>query len=358
MQFVHIADNHLGYRHYNLDEREMDIYENFNECIDKIIEIKPDFVIHSGDLFNDLRPQIEALRIAIEGFRKLKDMGIRVYIVAGNHEMPRRRNRKSPIILLKDYVKILNGYVLEGDIFIAGTYYHNLNKKEELRNKIKEFEIKGAGYKKKILALHQGINKYLPYDYELEINELPSFSYYALGHVHNRVLERFNDGILAYAGSTEIIRIDEYESYKKDGKGFYLVDFSKGDIDISDVDKINLECRDIIKAEIKTEKDLLEVIKEINNAKKKPILIGKIKEELRHRLDIIKDKILINKLIPVEEKIFDEIDTVETLDIKELLIKYANNNKLNGEFVYLLYRKLINNEDWRDIVDNFYKNFM
>ena len=74
--------------------------------------------------------------------------------------------------------------------------------------------------------LHQGINSYIPYDYELEHFDLPKFSYYALGHIHGRVLERFNDGILAYSGSTEIIYRNEYEDYKKQGKGFYLVDFS------------------------------------------------------------------------------------------------------------------------------------
>ena len=49
MKFAHLADTHLGYRQYGLFEREKDFYEVFDKVIDKIIEEKVDFVVHSGD---------------------------------------------------------------------------------------------------------------------------------------------------------------------------------------------------------------------------------------------------------------------------------------------------------------------
>ena len=52
MKFAHLADTHLGYRQFGLLEREKDFYEVFDKIIDKIIEEKVDFVIHSGDLFD------------------------------------------------------------------------------------------------------------------------------------------------------------------------------------------------------------------------------------------------------------------------------------------------------------------
>lgn len=67
MMFVHIADNHLGYRQYNLDDREKDIYDSFKLCIKKILEIKPDVVLHSGDLFNDLRPPVKSFKNSYAG---------------------------------------------------------------------------------------------------------------------------------------------------------------------------------------------------------------------------------------------------------------------------------------------------
>jgi len=76
MKFAHLADNHLGYRQYNLQEREKDFYNNFVEVIDKIIEERVDFVVHSGDLFEFPKPPIEALLTVLEGLRRLKDRGI------------------------------------------------------------------------------------------------------------------------------------------------------------------------------------------------------------------------------------------------------------------------------------------
>ena len=63
-KFAHIGDTHLGYRQYNLEQREQDFYDAFNRAIDRIIEEKVDFVIHSGDLFNDGRPTIRSLKVA------------------------------------------------------------------------------------------------------------------------------------------------------------------------------------------------------------------------------------------------------------------------------------------------------
>ncbi|ACV24481.1 DNA repair exonuclease [Methanocaldococcus fervens] len=360
MQFVHIADNHLGYRQYNLDDREEDIYNSFISCIKKILEIKPDVVLHSGDLFNDLRPPVKALRIAMQAFKKLHENNIKVYIVGGNHEMPKRKGKESPLSLLKDYVKILNGkdvINVDGEeIFICGTYYHVRSKREQLLERLKSFEAESKNYKKSILMLHQGINPYLPFDYELEYFDLPKFSYYALGHVHNRVLERFNDGILAYSGSTEIIYRNEYEDYKKDGKGFYLVDFSGGDLDISDIEKINVDCRDFVEVNVKDQKTFNEALNKINNCKTKPVVFGKVKREFKTFLDFISGKVLVNKIVVVDDELVDiqEVD-VESIDIKKVLLDYAKKQKLDGNLVLNLYKSLINDENWKELLDNYYK---
>lgn len=67
MKFAHLADTHLGYRQFGLLEREKDFYEVFDKIIDKIIEEKVDFVIHSGDLFDSARPS----PIALLAFKKV-----------------------------------------------------------------------------------------------------------------------------------------------------------------------------------------------------------------------------------------------------------------------------------------------
>ncbi|HEX17095.1 MAG TPA: exonuclease SbcCD subunit D, partial [Thermoplasmatales archaeon] len=70
VRFVHLADTHLGYSAYHkIDEdgvnlREKDIYKAFIKAVDYIIDEKPDFVIHAGDLFDGVRPTNRAISVA------------------------------------------------------------------------------------------------------------------------------------------------------------------------------------------------------------------------------------------------------------------------------------------------------
>ena len=127
MRFAHIADTHLGYRQYGLFEREMDFYNHYNLLIDKIIEERPDFVIHSGDLFETSRPPTKALLTAQENFLKFKEEKIPVYAIAGNHDIVMRKNALPPQVLYKKFgLKLIgpkNPYYDHEGIFIGGSPY-------------------------------------------------------------------------------------------------------------------------------------------------------------------------------------------------------------------------------------------
>ena len=71
MKIAHMADTHLGHRQYGIEEREDDLYEAFKNVIDDMIERDVDVVLHSGDLFQNPKPQIKAILAAKEGFEKL-----------------------------------------------------------------------------------------------------------------------------------------------------------------------------------------------------------------------------------------------------------------------------------------------
>ncbi|MEM2850046.1 MAG: metallophosphoesterase, partial [Candidatus Bathyarchaeia archaeon] len=62
LRVAHVSDTHLGRRQYNLDERENDIYDVFNEIVERILEERVDVFIHSGDLFDSPTPPIKALK--------------------------------------------------------------------------------------------------------------------------------------------------------------------------------------------------------------------------------------------------------------------------------------------------------
>ncbi len=253
MKFAHLADTHLGYRQYGLYEREIDFYNIFNNIIDKLIEERPDFVIHSGDLFEFSRPPTNALLTVQKGLLALRDAGIPVYSIAGNHDMIMRKNSLPPQVLFKEMgLKIIspnNPFFIKEDVFIGGTPYVSKHQATYLTESLKKLEVMSRDYDKRILVLHQGIDKYLPFEYELELANIPeSFNYYALGHIHARITDDYGQGKLAYPGSSEIWKIDELGNYQKNGKGFYLVDM---DGDVPEIESINMEMpREFIRANI------------------------------------------------------------------------------------------------------------
>jgi len=92
-----------------------------------------------------------------------------------------------------------------------------------------------------VLALHEAIEKFLPYEgaFELNLGEVPrNFDYVAMGHLHARIKVAMGKGELAYPGASEIISRTEISGWQKAGKGFYIVEVESRGVEIRDV---NLE---------------------------------------------------------------------------------------------------------------------
>jgi exonuclease SbcD len=278
MQFVHMADTHLGYRQYGLSERENDFLEVFNQAVDEVINERPDFAVHSGDLFEYSRPPTKALLTAQNGFSRLKNGNIPIYAIAGNHDIVMKKNALPPQILFRDFglrvISPKNPYFIENDIFIGGAPYASKYTSKHLIERLQNLEKSSKSYKKTILVLHQGIDRYIPYEFELKIGDIPkTFNYCAFGHIHERIVDDFGNGKLAYPGSIEIWRSNELDGYKKNGKGFYLVDIGGDQPEIEKID-LNLP-REFIKENIPFSK-LEEEIKNLDNLitqlNEKPVL--------------------------------------------------------------------------------------
>ncbi len=102
MKFIHFSDTHLGFSDLTrvdaetgINQREADFYAAWNRVIEAILQEKPDFVVHAGDLFHTPRPNNRALHCAFEGIQKLSNAGIPFVVVAGNHSTPRIRSTGS-----------------------------------------------------------------------------------------------------------------------------------------------------------------------------------------------------------------------------------------------------------------------
>jgi exonuclease SbcD len=87
MKFLHIADVHLGCRRYNLDERTKDFARAWLDVVeDHAVKNRVDFVLICGDFFNARRVEPEAMNHAVAGLERLREAGIPVVAIEGNHD--------------------------------------------------------------------------------------------------------------------------------------------------------------------------------------------------------------------------------------------------------------------------------
>ena len=374
MKFAHLADTHLGYRQFGLYEREKDFYEVFEKITDKIIEEKVDFVIHSGDLFDNSRPSPLALLTFQKCLIKLKNANIPVYAIAGNHDSVLRKGAIPPQVLFKKFglkvISPINTNYMYEDVFIAGLPYYSSSQYKNLKNKLSDLSKKAANHEKSILVLHQGIDKYFNLQYELEIGDVPdNFTYYAMGHLHNFINDDFGEGKLVYPGSSEVWKTSELEDYRKNRKGFVIVDL---DGKKPSIDRIKIDIpREFIERTLDYDNlaSGIEAIKQtIKDFDKKPILnltvnnvtsTSNAHEIITEELDDLALMIRPKFKVPGEESIDLIIDKENALGPIEVLSsrleKYDDAEII--KFATELYNLLSKDksEDAKELMDEFYK---
>ena len=374
MKFAHLADTHLGYRQFGLYEREKDFYEVFEKITDKIIEEKVDFVIHSGDLFDNSRPSPLALLTFQKCLIKFKNANIPVYAIAGNHDSVLRKGAIPPQVLFNKFglkvISPINTNYMYEDVFIAGLPYYSSSQYKNLKNKLSDLSKKAANHEKSILVLHQGIDKYFNLQYELEIGDVPdNFTYYAMGHLHNFINDDFGEGKLVYPGSSEVWKTSELEDYRKNGKGFVIVDLDGKKPSIDRI-KINIP-REFIERTLDYNNlaSEIEAIKQtIKDFDKKPILdltvnnvtsTSNAHEIITEELDDLALMIRPKFKVPGEESIDLIIDKENALGPIEVLSsrleKYDDAEII--KFATELYNLLSKDksEDAKELMDEFYK---
>lgn len=231
--FVHAADLHLGYSQYGLEARRQDFDNAFKELVDKTIELKPDFMIMAGDLFHHARPSNVTLENTIRTFKRLRDANIPVLTVDGSHDSA-PNTITSTILYPLDSAGLIHHlprhtgacWQKTDCCYVYGIpNYHNRHKTQEV---LPKFMAENPPTPKdgiaNIFVFHGAVDlpSVKPPYIEAEISpeQLPDgFCYYAAGHVHERYLDKFKTGYLAYSGCTETADYRE----AKCAKGFYHV---------------------------------------------------------------------------------------------------------------------------------------
>jgi len=238
MRIAHISDTHLGFRQYGLPEREDDFTNSFVQAFDKIVELKPDLIIHTGDLFESSHPPTRALKVAMEVLSKVSEKKIPIYILPGTHDLPKTASMvESPTSLLTFINGVYDFGLMERQNFtvsqkidgqtltICGVPYSIDPTK--LREHICKMKAPKGNC---ILLFHEGLKEVFP-EFEISIKDLPEgFSYYGLGHLHtHHVFKHPKSGApISYPGSTEVTDFSEVDQEK----GFNLIEIDGKEIKV------------------------------------------------------------------------------------------------------------------------------
>jgi DNA repair exonuclease SbcCD nuclease subunit len=283
MLFSHISDTHLGLVQYGSEEREQDVYDVFNQAIDTSIKDHVDFVIFAGDIFHVPNPNGTAIIQMANGLKRLKQNNVDSFFILGEHDISRIRTTPIPYVYHNlEFSKYIGqgkpieykGVMLVGFDKIRKAEISQYEEKfSAIDNSVKDH----SGHK--ILVLHQGITEFNKFAGELQSTDLPkNFTYYAMGHLHDKDVKQFNhlSGPVAYPGSIELTTS---EGIKETKKGFFEVDISGKE---AIPNWIELDARPQIS--FKTEyQDLAKTIGEISEKivteGKKPIVEVKIQGE-------------------------------------------------------------------------------
>ena len=240
MKIVHIADTHLGYSAYRkisengFNQREEDVILSFLDAVDKIITMKPDVVLHSGDLFDSVRPTNRIVSIGIRELIRIYNAGIPLVLISGNHETPKQLYKGSIYSILEALPldkKLFN--IVYKDKYEAfsfdGLIVHAIpqcSNNEIFKSELKNIKLNPGT--KNVLMLHSGVSGMREFSHG-ESNELlvdydwlnrSKFDYVALGHYHGCVNVAKNTW---FSGSSERMSFNEVGQ----AKGFLEVDLGK-----------------------------------------------------------------------------------------------------------------------------------
>ena len=245
MKFLHIADVHLGCTRYQLTTSPRDFFDAWIDVLRRYaIGEKVDFVIMCGDFFHKRSVPPETMNYAVEGLTMMREAGIPVITIEGNHDQKHTDNEFSWLRSLSSWglVKLLEpvstdgkmsyepwdeatkkgGYIDIGRARIFGSDWYGASGNwaiPMLTEAIKENRRQGVFH---ILMLHTDVEGHqmhpIPALSLSALNELKSaVEYVGLGHTHKHYEI---DNWAFNPGSIEITNISEF----RETRGVFIVD--------------------------------------------------------------------------------------------------------------------------------------
>jgi len=235
VQIIHFSDTHLGFSDLDalsrsgINLREEDFYKAFKDIIDAVLEKKPDFVIHTGDLFHRPSPTNRAISVALEQFTRLNSAKIPLILIAGNHETPKTKALSPILKIFENFEYISVAYSQKAQVFqfkdIDFFALPHINSEEKILQELERIEELLDLNKKRVLMMHCSVGAhYLMQEFGEWVYPKSKeylfgmFDYVALGHWHGfGSVGKFKN--LYYSGSSERTS----SSDRRDNKGYVIV---------------------------------------------------------------------------------------------------------------------------------------
>ena len=267
---MHCSDTHLD-KSFNIPnlsraaERKEDLNRNFTGIVDYAVKNKPDLFLISGDVFDKILPTNSARVYLTREIRRLKDKAIDVFMIGGNHEVPRFGISPSlaidvlgsagiaTVFSRSDAIQKKKLNIHGKKVIVAGRSYYT---QFESANPLKNVEIPVEG-DFNILMIHGSLQGLEVSSSVLEmVNQNPfkaddiksGLNYLALGHFHNFFEREYLGCKIVNPGSIEKLSIAEIN----DEKGFVWAEVSKSEVKTN---FIKLKTRPMETAELTLSKD-------------------------------------------------------------------------------------------------------
>lgn len=297
MKLLHTADWHLGYRQYGLKVREDDFEKTLVQIGDVAIRENVAAVLVSGDMFDNARPPATAVNAARRFGDRMRENGIRVLAVDGNHDLA-----GGNWSLLCSFTPMggAEACATPPDIEIADCGQPvrvagiDFSRPQQLVERLKDWAGRGVDLNGGILMLHHEFAELTAYSTAMSVQEVEPYldalnvGYVALGHIHNPVSHTTESGrVYRYPGSTEandtseigIKSVDVIEF--KDGKYAFTpiaLDTRRFEyVDISSEEALSGQCE-----KAKADKDTFWLVKVDLSAPGK--LVQRVEEALKDSL--------------------------------------------------------------------------
>ncbi|MEY3284709.1 MAG: hypothetical protein RIR86_2722 [Acidobacteriota bacterium] len=244
-RFLHLADIHLGIRRYRSEERTRDFFFAWQDVLERYaVRERVDFVLIAGDFFDARKVEPQAMNHAIAGLERLRNAGIPVVAIEGNHDCREAGSSFSWLRSLSQwgFMHLLEPVYDEGGVSlhpwnererrgsyidlagtrIFGSLWYGSTVGQALGSLVEALRGHHQEQLYPIMMLHTDVegqlNRPIPALPVARLDELRSHvRYLALGHTH----KKFEiDGWVYNPGSLEACNVDEYFNER----GAYLVE--------------------------------------------------------------------------------------------------------------------------------------